>query len=81
MHVGQEIEEQLQGYYSNEDLLVEKAEDFGFSDEQIRKLKIVIRAATIRMKSSDLARFYEQSFLTKMIVTQEKSIKNLLSRM
>ena len=86
MHVGQEIEEQLQGYYSNEDLLVEKAEDLGFSDEQIRKLKIVIRAATIRMKSSDLARFYEQSFFDEDDcnageIDKESLVKNVNNRL
>ena len=86
MHVGQEIEEQLEEYYSDEDLLINKAEELGLSDEQISKLKMVIRTATIRMKSSDLAKFFEQSIsdendYDESGIDYESRIKNVNNRL
>ena len=84
MHVGPEIEEQLERYYNDEDLLIETAEKLGFTDEQISKLKKVIRSATIRMKSSDLAKFFEQSFSDEneeLEIDNESLIKNVNNRL
>ena len=86
MHVGRKIEDQLEEYYNDEDLLINEAEKLGFSDEQIRKLKMVIRSATIRMKSSDLAKFFQQSFTDKddyegAVIDNESLIKNVNNRL
>lgn len=80
MHVGSEIEENLEKYYNDEDLLVEKAQELGFSDEQICKLRQVIRAATIRLKTSELARFYEQNFSDANGLDEAEINKESLSR-
>ena len=60
MHVGRDIEEQLEGLYNDEDGLINKAIDLGFSDEQINRLKSTIHEATIKLKTSELLRFYEE---------------------
>lgn len=84
MHVGREMEEQLERYYNDEDLLIEAAGKLGFTDEQISKLKMVIRSATIRMKSSDLAKFFEQSFSDEndeLEIDNDSLIKNVNNRL
>lgn len=59
MHVGRDIEEQLESLYSDEDGLINKAIELGFSEEQINRLKLTIHEATIKLKTSELLRFYE----------------------
>ena len=86
MHVGQKIEAQLQEYYNDEDLLREKAKKLGFSDEQISKLKMVIRATTIKMKSSDLAKFFAQNLsdeddYDELGIDNESLVKNVNNRL
>lgn len=60
MHVGREIEEQLEQFYSDEEELLGKAKKLGFSDEQIHKLRTAIQETAIKLKTSELARFYAQ---------------------
>lgn len=60
MHVGRDIEEQLEALYGDEDGLISKAIDLGFSDEQINRLKSTIHDSTIKLKTSELLRFYEE---------------------
>ncbi|MDO4324675.1 MAG: WYL domain-containing protein [bacterium] len=69
MHVGQRVETRLQQYYNNEELLIEVAKDeFRFSEEQILKLKTAIRSTAIKLKTSELAKFYVQKPLAEKLI-------------
>ena len=61
MHVGREIEEQLESLYGDEEGLIKKARELGFTDEQVNKLKQTIQESTIKLKTSELLRFYAQN--------------------
>jgi hypothetical protein len=65
MHVGPIIEAELEQYYSDEEKLIKKACDLGFSDEQISRIRRVIRETTIKLKTSELAKFYVQKTMEK----------------
>ena len=53
-------EEMLENFYDDEEVLIKKALEFGFSEEQVNKLKKTIRESTIKLKTSELLRFYAQ---------------------
>lgn len=84
MHVGKEIEEQLEQFYNDEEDLIKKARDLGFSDEQVNRLKMTIQETTIKLKTSELLKFYTQNaqdiseFITK---TDNKTANNRLQRL
>lgn len=61
MHVGRDIEEKIEDLYNDEEELIKKAKELGFSEEQVNKLKQTIQEVTIRLKTSELLRFYAQN--------------------
>lgn len=74
MHVGREMEEQLEQFYNDEERLIKKAGELGFSDEQINRLKMKIRETAIKLKTSELRRFYAQG-------SDNKTANNRLQRL
>lgn len=84
MHVGRYIEEQLEGLYGDEEALIKKARELGLLDEQVNKLKQTIQESTIKLKTSELLRFYAQNVqdITKIDTeSNNRTANNRLQRL
>lgn len=81
MHVGKEIEVQIEGLYNDEEGLIKKVRELGFSEEQVNRLKQTIQESAIKLKTSELRRFYAQNAQDISEIDRESNNKTANNRL
>lgn len=81
MHVGMEVEQQIEALYNDEEGLIKKAREWGFSEEQVNRLKQTIQESAIKLKTSELRRFYAQNAQDISEIDRESNNKTANNRL